>query len=1075
MHKLVKNATRRTVLPQPIQMYPHACGNVLIYVVVLMLIFGVLGVVMVSLFTSSTASSVTRNDSRRARYMAESGMRYAFSEMRKADFDKDIIINTLNTTTYKIDGTESFTINVFSPWMESSKAQSFPYNGPLTLLVPVGEIPPGYVLPPNNIYAINYEFTGNKPTEPGGVAEISSVAGQTLTTLDLNLNQVFNASKEERICLAVKPKQDQTVTDGGNLYIAPEAAEIFPRFGGAFSIGRNEYFYEELIDDPDNNRVILRNLSKRPEAVWGITATTSDYVILSPRNYLVVPDGISDGTIYSGDYLFGQGIYDASFIRPNENTEIKGEEWISNQQENESTSSFFERNMTDFELDIGGGRTNEFGSAFFNATMSIGGAQDYCQQGACRFNMGVRVFFLLKFNNQHQGDGITFTLLSKGFGALGPPNNSASSVGGDFQLSELMGYGGDSRTDAAGTTFVATNPDDRGLDPPKIAVEFDTRTNNTAGDPPPDYCANASNLNTNSRNDPLTGNEDAVQYVFWGRTSFLNIPCRDDNPLYDDNRHDADGEQATEEWRFGTSGLVQSKPAVGSDGTIYAISGGKLYAINPDGSQKWVYTDSTLDLSPAYDDNDTPADTTDDTIYAVGSSDGFLYAIKSNGSPKGLSWPFNAHADLDGSPTVGPDHTVYAGRDFNSTADPGQVIAVNPDGTPRGLNWPFHIPTFVENDVDAQPVVYDNGTPADTTDDTIYVGAEDAVFYAINSNGTIKWSFSTNYVITPATIGADGTIYVASTDSRVYAINPNGTPKGLSWPFDTGGNIMSSPAIDPDDGTIYIGSNDGHLYAINPNGTEKWKYPATGSISAVQSSPLIDLDGTIYFGSNDAIVFAVNPNGTEKWQFLTGGPVKSSPVLGKTGFIHVGSDDTNVYSISQFANPRNFKDADQNLGKLLTSAELGSSVSVDSPTDWLNGAAAKGSWAVRLEVDRALVPNADGEFDYELRLWIRQCPENTDIPCSNILGTFYQDTRVAYDYTAVNDLPMRQQFSLSGAEQDAFERFFFGFTGAAGAEALDATISQFQLSFIRPGDPVVSCDSDNWPAEPPLTSCTPEL
>ena len=58
---------------------------------------------------------------------------------------------------------------------------------------------------------------------------------------------------------------------------------------------------------------------------------------------------------------------------------------------------------------------------------------------------------------------------------------------------------------------------------------------------------------------------------------------------------------------------------------------------------------------------------------------------------------------------------------------------------------------------------------------------------------------------------------------------------------------------------------------------------------------------------------------------------------------------------------------------------------------------------------------------------------------------------------------MRQQFSLSGAEQDAFERFFFGFTGAAGAEALDVTISQFQLSFIRPGDPVITDDSTNWP------------
>jgi hypothetical protein len=104
---------------------------------------------------------------------------------------------------------------------------------------------------------------------------------------------------------------------------------------------------------------------------------------------------------------------------------------------------------------------------------------------------------------------------------------------------------------------------------------------------------------------------------------------------------------------------------------------------------------------------------------------------------------------------------------------------------------------------------------------------------------------------------------------------------------------------------------------------------------------------------------------------------------------------------------------------------------------------------------------------------MRQCFDQDDTPCSEILGTFYQDTRIEYDYTAVADLPMRQRFSLTGAEQDAFERFFFGFTGAAGAEVLNATISQFQLSFIRPGDPVVDCDRLNWPLEdsPPLPDC----
>ena len=148
---------------------------------------------------------------------------------------------------------------------------------------------------------------------------------------------------------------------------------------------------------------------------------------------------------------------------------------------------------------------------------------------------------------------------------------------------------------------------------------------------------------------------------------------------------------------------------------------------------------------------------------------------------------------------------------------------------------------------------------------------------------------------------------------------------------------------------------------------------------------------------------------------------------------------------------------------------------MNNNTDWLNGAGSRGSWAVRLEVDRAILPNADGEFDYDLRLWIRQCPDTDDDPCDNILGTYYEDTRLEYDYTAVEDLPMRQSFSLSGTEQDAFDKFFFGFTGAAGAEALDVTISQFHLSFIRPGDPVVDCDSDNWPVDPPLADCVPSF
>ena len=329
----------------------------------------------------------------------------------------------------------------------------------------------------------------------------------------------------------------------------------------------------------------------------------------------------------------------------------------------------------------------------------------------------------------------------------------------------------------------------------------------------------------------------------------------------------------------------------------------------------------------------------------------------------------------------------------------------------------------------------------------------------------------------PTVNPSDGTIYVGSADDHsAFAINPNGTQK---WQFNpgTGRDMRSSPtfAINPigDIPTVYIGSDDGNLYAINADtGIAIWAFD-TGS--SVVSSPIVDLDGTIYVGSDNGNFYAIDPSGTQNWFFPTGAAVRSSPAIGDDGFIHIGSNDANFYTISQFANPRNFKDEDKSAGKLLTLEDLDSSVDASSNTDWLNGSGIRGPWAVRLQVDRSLVgvPNALGvdEYDYTLRLWMRQC--NNDITCDNIMGTWFQDTRIEYDYTAVVDLPMIQRIKLSEAEHLAFDRFFFGFTGAAGADALDVTIGNFQLSFIRPGDPLVECDRNNWLLEdsPPLDDC----
>ncbi|MGD9105114.1 MAG: hypothetical protein PVF64_16380, partial [Desulfobacterales bacterium] len=223
----------------------------LIYVVVLMLIFGTLGVAMVSLFSSSIASTATRNDTRRAIYMAESGMRYGFSELRRIGLresadENDYIINTLNSLTYNVTGAGSFTLNVFTPWMHTYESQSWPANKPLKLVAPLGNVPLGFfaapTLPLSNIYVVNLEYTGDAPTATGSSAEIDKIV-DLIPTFNLDLKDDFEArisrigAKKwpDAIGLAVKPTQDMTIADGGNgnLYVTPEARMILPRFDGA--------------------------------------------------------------------------------------------------------------------------------------------------------------------------------------------------------------------------------------------------------------------------------------------------------------------------------------------------------------------------------------------------------------------------------------------------------------------------------------------------------------------------------------------------------------------------------------------------------------------------------------------------------------------------------------------------------------------------------------------------------------------------------------------------------------------------------------------------------------------------
>jgi len=235
-----KNSLNSRTLRQLNRMKPADSGHVLLYVVVLTLIFGVLGVVMVSLFTTSTASSVTRNDSRRALHMYESGMRYAFSEIRKADFDRDFINTTLNTTTYNVADAGSFTINVFSPWFESPSGQS---SSPYTLNITEGTLPTDFNVPAN-LWVFNLERMEVETDYTPARTPVTAYTRVDDTTLRLNLNGDFIVSPGNRVCIGVMPSHTQNsppLQEGDDLYVERVAKDFFPKFNGAVNINRVDY------------------------------------------------------------------------------------------------------------------------------------------------------------------------------------------------------------------------------------------------------------------------------------------------------------------------------------------------------------------------------------------------------------------------------------------------------------------------------------------------------------------------------------------------------------------------------------------------------------------------------------------------------------------------------------------------------------------------------------------------------------------------------------------------------------------------------------------------------------------
>jgi outer membrane protein assembly factor BamB len=291
----------------------------------------------------------------------------------------------------------------------------------------------------------------------------------------------------------------------------------------------------------------------------------------------------------------------------------------------------------------------------------------------------------------------------------------------------------------------------------------------------------------------------------------------------------------TLKWKCLINGLVESSPAIGEDGTIYVgieSPWDGLIAINPDGTIKWRYKGGCVISSPMIGDDGI-------IYYGVQSNSnppkGAFIALYPNGT---LKWRYNTDHVVYSSPVIGDDGTFYCG------CHDTYLYALYPNnGT---VKWRYKTGGWIR----VSPCIGDDGI--------LYCVSLDGGLHAVYpNNGTRKWKTEVGAGTSP-TIGQDGTIYAGY--SKLYAVNSDGSVK---WTFSVGGTMRGGTPCNSIDGTIFVGTSDGgKIIAINPDGTERWRT----KIGTCEFAPIIGEDGTVYVGTSDKEY--VNPNAVRSFGYL---------------------------------------------------------------------------------------------------------------------------------------------------------------------------------------------------------------
>jgi len=518
-------------------------GAALVYFIGILVFLSTLAAGMLTMFQGAADITTTKNHHKLALYMAESGLRYAISQLKHEGGGVDSIIRINDVPKYQVENDLYFEVAAGALGAFESVHGTKVTGGSLFEVKQPGDEPfmPGFEIPvpANNKDKFKLIASDSIPADPKANND-TIVDGITFngdrTRGYIECQQELQPKISGRRFFLAIPVVSGSGLDGpgGSVGVGTGAASdlIFPKRNGVVTVvgqklnqpEKNSPWKLELRYEKkqcDENSCVLSNLTKPNGEAWdtakdSIDVKVGDLVVLNSEynmNVSISSTGFSGSGSVQADYTLDTttSVVERSYEPKDSITHDDPHNVVTSDPSKDPIEI-----TTDPGLNLGAGVYYTFGAAWYSGTKS--GIDLDCVNGRCELGRGLRTFFTIKFT-QNNADGFFFALMNGAF-------NDIYDIGGDSRYGELIAYAGDSRVYSGSdiTHWADQNsawPRD-GIRPPKIGFEFDTYLNGNYGC----QCSSATSSRTSVRNE---SGAKHVSYMYHGDDTddVLNDSCCD--------------------------------------------------------------------------------------------------------------------------------------------------------------------------------------------------------------------------------------------------------------------------------------------------------------------------------------------------------------------------------------------------------------------------------------------------------------------------------------------------------------------------------------------------------------------